>query len=82
MMAQKLIDITGEKRNKLTVLGLAYVEKDASGKSRSYWYCKCDCGNVKILRKDTFYYPYSKVKSCGCWHKEENSHRPKEKDVI
>ena len=38
-----------------------------------------DCGNIVILRKDEFIYPYSKTKSCGCWHREESSKRPKDK---
>lgn len=44
-----------------------------------FWECQCDCGNIVILRKDEFIYPYSKTKSCGCWHREESSKRPKDK---
>ena len=32
-----------------------------------------------LLRKDEFIYPYSHYKSCGCWHREESSRRPKDK---
>lgn len=78
-MGQKLIDITGERRGKLLVIGFSHTKRIGS-KIRSYWLCRCDCGNEKVLRKDTFYYPYSKVKSCGCWHREESSQRPKNKD--
>lgn len=69
-----LIDITGERRGKLTVLGFDHI----GGRRRSYWKCKCDCGNEVVIRKDSFYYPYSKVKSCGCWHIEESSMRKKD----
>ena len=59
----RIIDITGNKYNKLTVLELAYPSSD---KKRTYWKCRCDCGTEVILRKDTFIYPYSTIKSCGC----------------
>lgn len=75
---QKLIDIKGNKYNKLTVLEFDHISTK-NGKSRSYWKCQCDCGNIAILRKDSFIYPYSKIKSCGCWHIEESKHRPKDK---
>ena len=73
-LKKMLIDITGEKFNRLTVLNF-----DCIKRRRSYWKCKCDCGNIIVLRKDEFIYPYSKTKSCGCWHKEESSKRPRNK---
>lgn len=75
---QGIIDITGNKYNKLTVLEFDHSEKIRT-KNRTFWKCQCDCGNIVILRKDSFIYPYSKVKSCGCWHREESSRRPKDK---
>lgn len=75
---QKLIDISGNKYNKLLVLELNHIS-NTNGKTRTYWKCKCDCGNIVVLRKDSFIYPYSKVKSCGCWHREESSKRKKDK---
>ena len=72
---QQLIDITGQRRNRLTVLGFDHI----GNRRRSYWKCRCDCGNEVILRKDAFYYPYSHIKSCGCWHREESSNRPHDK---
>ena len=74
---QKLIDITGRKYHRLTVLKFSNMEYRKNGKSRSVWECKCDCGNIILLRKDQFIYPYSHYKSCGCWHREESSKRPK-----
>ena len=71
MKGRKLVDITGNRYNHLTVLGFSHIGE----RRRSYWSCQCDCGNVAILRKDSFAYPYSTVKSCGCWHKEESSRR-------
>ena len=72
---QTLIDISGNKYNKLTVLGFDHI----GARRRSYWKCQCDCGNIVVLRKDDFAYSYSHTKSCGCWHKEESSKRPKDK---
>ena len=45
---------------------------------QNIWKCKCDCGNIILLRKDQFIYPYSNYRSCGCWHKIESSRRPKD----
>lgn len=72
---QKLVDISGKKYNKLTVLSFDHIGE----RRRSYWKCQCDCGNIVILRKDDFIYPYSHTKSCGCWHVEESRGRLKDK---
>ena len=76
---QKIVDITGNKYNYLTVLGFDHIEYRPNGTTRSYWKCECDCGNVVVLRKDQFIYSYSHVKSCGCWHRKESSMRKKDK---
>ena len=61
----KLNDITGNKYGRLTVLG-----RDLKRSTkRTYWFCKCDCGNFTSARsdqlgKDTF--------SCGCLKKEQD----------
>ena len=72
---QKLVDISGKKYNRLTVLGFDHIGE----RRRSYWKCQCDCGNIVVLRKDDFIYPYSHTKSCGCWHIEESRGRLKYK---
>lgn len=73
-MAQELVDITGNEYGFLRVIGFSHI----GNRRRSYWKCECKrCGNVVTLRKDNFAYPYSKVKSCGCWHPEESSIRAK-----
>ena len=68
-----LIDISGRDFGFLHVIGYAY-----SIGGRSYWLCECRCGKRVVLRKDHFAYKNSKVKSCGCWHREESSQRMKE----
>lgn len=68
-MAQKLIDISGNTYGFLKVIRFSHIGE----RRRSYWECKClRCGNIVTLRKDSFAYTYSKVKSCGCWHPEES----------
>lgn len=72
---QAIIDITGNTYNYLEVIGFSHIGKHR----RSYWKCKCTrCGKEVILRKDSFAYPYSQVKSCGCWHIEESKLRAKQ----
>lgn len=54
-------DITGNKYNMLTVLGLSSFQK----KGNKYWDCLCDCGQKTVL-------PTCEVKrmlSCGCKNK-------------
>lgn len=53
-------DLTGEKRNMLTVKSLFEIKNNIS-----YWSCECDCGKEKILSiKDL-----QNTKSCGCLKK-------------
>ena len=64
----KLVDLTGQRFGRLTV-----VEKEGSreyrpGRYRIYWQCKCDCGNE--CSAHTTDLRTGKVKSCGCLRKE------------
>ena len=49
----------GEVYNKLTVMGF-----DSVKNGHRYWWCRCECGGVKIVREDNIV--NGKVKSCGC----------------
>ena len=71
---RKFIDITGQRFNMLTV-----VRFDRCENKRQYWICRCDCGKIVALRKDHFAYPYSTVKSCGCYRKVDSSRRMSER---
>ena len=51
-----MIDLTEKRFGKLTVTYLHHRTPIA------YWFCKCDCGNEKIIRLDHLY----EAKSCGC----------------
>lgn len=57
-------DLTGQKFNKLTVIKFSHFDK----KKNSYWLCKCDCGNEKIVRR--CHLIKGGVQSCGCVLKE------------
>lgn len=57
----------GAKINLLTVL-----EKDHSGKRAGwYWKCRCDCGNLVVIKQDSI--KSGNSKSCGCLAKEVTS---------
>lgn len=53
-------DLTGQKFNKLTVIKFSHFDK----KKNSYWLCKCDCGNEKVVRRNHLI--SGGVQSCGC----------------
>lgn len=54
------VDYTGSKFNKFTVVGL--YGRVSTG--RSWWVCRCECGNEKICRLDAL--KASVSKDCGC----------------
>lgn len=56
-------NLAGRKFNRLTFMKFAYRRND-----KYYWECKCDCGNLKIVRSDSVI--EGKVKSCGCLNVE------------
>lgn len=65
-------DVTGMKIGRLTVIDQCdYTSK--SGKVLSGVKCKCDCGNTKIISRNSFL--SGKTKSCGCLIREFNSKR-------
>ena len=55
----KLLDLTGERYGRLTVI------KRAPNKGRTtVWECRCDCGKVKNVRQPDL--RAGRTKSCGC----------------
>lgn len=62
-MSSKLKDLTGDKFGRLTV-----INRSKNIGKHAAWLCKCECGNVKIIRSDHLIYGYTK--SCGCLEKE------------
>lgn len=62
----KIIDLTGEKYGKLTVLKM--VERNSSNKVQ--WLCQCECGNLKKVTAG--HLRSGHTKSCGCYNLESS----------
>lgn len=58
-MGSRLIDLTGKKFNRLTV-----IERDHTKTNRVYWWCECDCGKRKSVSASNI--KRGCVQSCGC----------------
>lgn len=54
------LKLEGKRFGRLVVLKRA----DNSKKGLTYWLCKCDCGNTKVIRGT--HLVAGKIKSCGC----------------
>ena len=65
MAAHNRLQLEGKRFKRLTVLRSAGTAK--SPKEESLWECRCDCGNVVILRGGRL--TSGNTKSCGCYHK-------------
>lgn len=65
----KKIDLTGKRFGRLTVI--KEVEPENKRNDVTYWLCKCDCGNQKVVRMDQL--RNGRTKSCGCLQKERSS---------
>lgn len=60
----ELIDLTGQRFNKLVVL-----RKSGNDKYRkTIWLCQCDCGNLKEVTRERL---MTGQKSCGCIWKDK-----------
>lgn len=64
----RLIDLTGQKFGRLTVVKRAKDKIRKNGKHEIMWECLCDCGNIEIVSRGSL--RSSKVRSCGCLRKE------------
>lgn len=62
----RLIDLTGEKFGRLTVM---HIER---GHKRVKWRCLCNCGKAAVVSGDKLKSGWTK--SCGCLHKEFSAH--------
>lgn len=63
-----VVDRTGERYGRLTVLSRAENKIEPSGAVRAQWKCKCDCGNERIVSGQTL--SKGTTKSCGCLVKD------------
>ena len=67
----KRIDLTGQKFERWTVISFDRCEND-----RTFWKCRCDCGNEKII--DGRVLRSGKSKSCGCLNLDSLKNRYKD----
>ena len=74
----KVKDLTGQKFNRLTVLGRDVErdmkDKESGNKVRVHWLCDCDCG-VKNISVDSYQLKSGHTKSCGCLQSEITAKR-------
>ena len=56
----KCLNLLGKKFGRLTVIEKSTITKDG----QIWWVCRCDCGNITIVRGTTL--NKGVVKSCGC----------------
>ena len=64
-------DLTGRTFGALTVLSPSSEEH-----SRSYWHCRCSCGNEKDIRGSSL--TSGVTKSCGCGRNKKSSKMPQD----
>lgn len=64
----KRIDLTGHRFGRLVVVGEFKVVN-----KKSYWLCKCDCGQSKFV--GMWDLVGDRTKSCGCLNREKSSER-------
>lgn len=61
----KLIDLTGQKFHRLTVLRRS---ENNTKRGKPKWICQCDCGNTTEVNGCDL--KSGNTKSCGCWNNE------------
>lgn len=60
----RVVDYTGRRFGRLTVIKRAPNRFTSSGRSRVVWECLCDCGNTTFV--DSSHFRGRIIKSCGC----------------
>lgn len=55
----KKLELVGKRFKRLTVNSFAYIKKGCT-----FWFCKCDCGNMVVVKGA--YLMKGDTKSCGC----------------
>jgi hypothetical protein len=64
-----MIDLTGKKFGRLTVLKKAF-----SGANGMHWHCECKCG-AKVIVLGSHLRRQLGTRSCGCWKREKTARR-------
>lgn len=68
-----LIDLTGHKYGRLTVLGQAEHYISPNGFQNTQWECLCECGNKTVVSQANL--RNGSTQSCGCLFREKASER-------
>lgn len=63
-------DLTNKKFNMLLVLEKSESHIEPSGRKRTMWKCRCDCGNIKVIPANCL--KSGTIKSCGCLKTKRN----------
>ena len=66
----QLIDLTGQRFGRLTVLRRAGTYKSFDHQIPT-WLCRCDCGNYAVIKGNAL--KIGATKSCGCLRRETSS---------
>lgn len=59
-----IIDLTGEKFGKLTVMEVSYNNEKTERDGKMRWKCRCECGNIIYTLRNSLI--SGNTKSCGC----------------
>lgn len=70
-MSRKLIDLTGQRFGRLTVIKRVEDYIQPNGHHATMWLCKCECGNHTTVQAGHLKSGYTT--SCGCFQKERTS---------
>lgn len=70
-LPERVIDMTGMIKGRLTVTGLYGRYTAPSGAKCLYWNCVCSCGNSIVVSKSNLHANSSTI-SCGCLKKENS----------
>ncbi len=62
----RLIDLTGQRFGKLTV-----IKRAENKNNRTMWLCVCECGNESIVWADDL--KHGKIVSCGCYKQQKTT---------
>ena len=64
MRGRKMIDLTGQRFGKLTVIEFGERRFYSNGRSYFVWRCLCDCGRESMVAGHNL--TYCVTRSCGC----------------
>jgi hypothetical protein len=69
----RVVDRTGQRVGKITVVGFAGIkEREGGSRADVLWLVKCDCGNERVVRAGNL----GRTESCGCYRRKPKKNRP------